>query len=97
MKLSTSPSHIVGLQLGEASLNMIRGGQPPIKAKFALITKEGDAIGFMETAGPWSDKVLEALKTFSEVLEEELLGRISEVPQASETPPAGASNEPPQF
>lgn len=97
MKLTEAPTKIVGIQLGEAKLNFIRVGEAPIVAKFALITKEGDAAGFVDMMTGWSDKALEALRVFSEVLEEEALARIFTMAQASETPQTEEHSEPPQF
>lgn len=97
MKMSESPSKIAGVQLGEAALNFIRIGVPPIAAKFALITKEGETAGFIEMGEGWSDKALEAMRTFSMVLEEEAMQRLFDT-QPAETPAKeGDGAEPTQF
>lgn len=98
MKLTDAPSRIVGVQLGEATLNFLQTGATPIRAKFALLGKEGDATGFVDITGPWSDKTLDALRTFMEVLEEEAVQRLFDGPaQAAETSQGEARPEPPQF
>lgn len=97
MKMATTPSKIVGVQLGEVTVNFMRPDQPGLKAKFALLTKDGDVASFTELVGGWSDKAQEAARAFSEALEEEVLRIIFEQGQASETPQATATNEPPQF
>lgn len=96
MKLSDSACKIIGAQLGEVTLNYIRVDLPPVKAKFALINKEGETCGFMEIGHDWSEKVVEAARVFSEVLEEDALRRIFEQKeQVAE--PSTQPNEPPQF
>lgn len=97
MKMSESASKICGVQLGEASLNFIRVGEVPIKAKFALLTKDGDVAGFVDVSNGWSEKVLEAMRTFSEVLEAEMLGRLFEGQPSETAAKSEGSNEPQQF
>lgn len=97
MKLSTSPSKIFGVQLGDASINLLGTGTP-LRGKFALLTKDGETCGFMEIGHGWSEKTLEALRTFSDALEEEALAIIMEPKPAEEaTPNPDKPNEPPQF
>lgn len=99
MKLSESPSKLIGLHLGEATINTMRPDLPPLKAKFALFSKEGEPVGYMEMTHGWSEKALEALRVFQAVLEEEAVPRIFEQPSSSpeETPKSEERNEPPQF
>lgn len=98
MKLTTAKSRVVGIQLGEASLNLIRMNEVPIKAKFALMTADGDVCGYVEKYNGWSDKVQEALRNFAEVLEEEGLKQLFEVTDAAESPQSNPDvAEPPQF
>lgn len=77
MKLSETPSKIIGVTLGEVTLNLMTGGYP-LKAKFALVTKEGDLTGFMEIAADWPPNILEALQVFIGALEETALQRITD-------------------
>ncbi len=97
MKISESASKIIGVQLGEASLNLIRMGEVPIKAKFALISKEGDPIGFIDMNNGWSEKALEALRTFSEVLEEEAMRKLFDGQPSETAAKSPGPDEPPQF
>jgi hypothetical protein len=98
VKLTASPSKIVGVQLGEAMLNLIRPGEPPIRAKFALLTKDETVAGFVDVSSNWSDKALNALQAFTEAMEEEAMRLIFEAAQPSETPAQPEErNEPPQF
>lgn len=97
MKLSEATPKIVGVQVGEAALNFIRVGEPALKVRFALISKDGNPVGFVDV-GEWSDKVLAAMRTFSEALEEEALSLIFEQStQDVETPQAEERQGPPQF
>lgn len=97
MKFSDSPSKIIGLTLGEASLNLIRIGEPPIKAKFVLINKESEVVGYLDFSSNWSEKVQDALRTFSAVLEEEVMKYVFDEAQPSETSKNDAPEEPTQF
>ena len=96
MKVSEAPSKIIGVTLGEISVSILRPEASPFKARFALISKEGGAIGFMDM-DQWSERAIEALKTFQNVLEEEALARISEVTPAESTTSPEKRNEPQQF
>lgn len=97
MKLSLAPSKIVGVQLGDATIVLLGTGTP-LRGKFALLTKDGETCGFMEIGHGWSDKTIEALKAFSDALEEEALSMIMEAKSAEEPAPnPEAPNEPPQF
>ncbi len=97
MKLSETPSKIIGVQLGEASLNFIRIGEVPIKAKFALMNKEGEVVGFVEVNNGWSEKAQEAMRAFSEVLEGEVMVRLFEGQPSETAEKSEGSNEPQQF
>lgn len=97
MKMSESASKICGVQLGEASLNFIRIGEPPIKAKFALLGKEEAVLGFVDMNNGWSDKVMEAMRVFSEALEEEILSRVFEGKPAETPTKSDGTSEPQQF
>lgn len=70
---------------------------PPLKAKFALLSKEGDAIGFIDRGGPWKEATLAALQSLAEALEAEAISVLFEEAEAGETPQTDAAAEPPQF
>lgn len=97
MKLSEAPTKIIGVALGEASINLIRPGELPFKARFAILTDSGTA-GYVDI-GEWTPEAAKALETFIAVLETEALNHLFKVPtaQAAETPQGDAANEPPQF
>lgn len=97
MKVSEAPSKIIGVTLGEANISLLRVQDVPFKAKFALLMKDGNSCGYMEI-GDWSEKTIEALKGFINLLEEEALARISDggPSEATSTSPE-KRNEPPQF
>ena len=97
MKLSTAKPKIAGIQLGEASLNLIRPDQPPLRAKYALLAEEGDVCGFFEKANGWSEKTLAALQTLAECMEEDALGHIFFIEPGTEQATAEKAEEPPQF
>lgn len=99
MKLSEAPTKIIGVQVGELSLDLIRMGVPMLKVRVALTTDEGP-IGFMDMGelGQWSGKTLDALRAFTEAVEEDALSRIFKLPaQSTETPQTEGRNEPAQF
>lgn len=95
MKIATSASKIIGVAIGEFTINLL-GPQGFVKAKYALLTKEGVS-GFVEKGSEWSEKFEASLAAFIEALEDEGLRAIFEETQASETPQAPAGDEPPQF
>ncbi len=101
MKLSEAPTKIVGLQVGEISLDLIRSGLPMLKVRFALLTEDGPK-AFMDVGelGNWSQKSLDAMRAFTEALEEDglnLIFRTSPGTQASEISGAEAGDGPAQF
>ena len=95
MKLTTSKCKITGVHFGEAELNLIRGDRPALKVKYALVGEDGTTCGFFEKAGGWSEKALEALRVFTEALEEDCMPALFDKPTepSSEEKPA----EPQQF
>lgn len=99
MKLANTASKIAGVTLGEVTVSIMQqfGVGVGVKAKFALVTKDGDVGGFMDVVGGWSEKLEGALAKFVEALEEEGLRLIFEPGQATETQDTTAPNEPPQF
>lgn len=98
MKLTEAKSVITGVHLGELKVNLIRDGLPPMRAKFALLNKDGGVVGLSKVTGGWSERAITALREFAAVLEEEAIGHMFEgVAQAAETPKAEATDEPPQF
>jgi hypothetical protein len=96
MKVSAAPCKIKAILLGEAALNLIRVGQTPLKAKFALLDSEGNSCGSFEKSDGWSDAALEALSRFAEVLETEALGVVFEASEVAEAT-GQDSDGPPQF
>lgn len=96
MKFTTAPSKILGIHLGEASLNLMMSNIPPIKAKFALVTKDGDTSGYIEVKN-WSEKTIEALRVFVAQLEDDALELVFEVVKDPEVKDPEKSNEPTQF
>lgn len=99
MKMSTAKPKIVGVQLGEAAINYVRPGEPPITAKFLLLAEGGGAVcGHMTKGGNWSEKSLAALQALVDSLEEDALSHIFEVDSTKELgAPDSTSAEPPQF
>lgn len=95
MKLTKAKCKITGIQLGEAELNLIRPERPPLKVKYAMLGEDGATCGYFEKYTDWSDKALEALRVFSEVLEEEALPMLFDQP--AEKSADQKPDEPPQF
>ncbi len=99
MKLSTTPSKIVGVTLGELHIELLRstGIGIGLRAKFGLVDKEGQVNGFMDVATGWSEKLEAPLLAFVAALEEEGLRLVFEPGEGAETPETTAKAEPPQF
>jgi hypothetical protein len=95
VKLSTAKAKVIGLQLGEAELNVIRPGVPPIRAKFALLDEDATPCGYVEKANGWSEKTMGAMQALVECMEEDAL----KIVFMEETKPTEAekAEEPPQF
>jgi hypothetical protein len=81
MKMSATPSRIRGVQVGEATINLIRSDHPVLKVKFALVRDDELACGHFEKSAIWSEKALEALHSFIAVLEDEALGLVFDAGQ----------------
>jgi hypothetical protein len=99
MKFTEAKARIVGVHIGEAELSLLPGlGKPPIRAKVALIGSASSLMGSFEM-NEWSDRAVEALRTFVGVLEEEALAHVFEVTgqQPTEGTEPGAPPAPPQF
>lgn len=99
MKLCELPTKIIGVQVGELSLDLIRMGVPALKVRVALCTDDGP-VGFVDLADPsrWSKKTLDAMRAFTEALEEDALQVIFRTPvQDAETAQAPSPSDPPQF
>ena len=103
MKLSEAPTKIVGVQIGEVALNLIRqrGPDPMLKARFALLTDKGPT-GFLDLDdrfGQWSEKTMIAMKGFTEALEEDALREIFKISDENteQVLKEGSENEPAQF
>jgi hypothetical protein len=95
MRLSTAKPKVVGLQLGEASINLIRPDAVPIKAKLAIIGEEESACGYIEKHNGWSEKTLAALQELASCIEADALPHLffEEDPATKEESQA----DPPQF
>lgn len=96
MKLSRSKCLIVGAQAGEISAKLL-GGQIILQAKFAIVTESGEAAGYFEKAGSWSERTQELLKQLSESLETDALPHIFEEPIEDGLPVDSTFEEPPQI
>lgn len=99
MKLSEAPTKIIGIQVGEVTIDLIRSGVPALKVRLAMFTDEGP-VAFMDVgdAGQWSNKSIDAMRAFTEALEEDALRLVFKVPtQDTETTQANGPNEPAQF
>jgi hypothetical protein len=87
------------VQVGEATLNLLRDGIPTVKVRFALLTEEG-AAGFMDISDitQWSSKTIDAMRAFTEALEEDALRVIFRLPaQGAETSQTDDATGPAQF
>jgi len=95
MKLSMAKPKIVGLQLGEASINFIHPDIVPIKAKLAIIGEEESTCGYIEKRNGWSEKTLTALQELASCIEADALPHLffEEDPTTKEASQA----DPPQF
>jgi hypothetical protein len=97
VKLSQVPSKIIGVQLGDVTLNFIRPDQPPIQAKFALLNEEEVICGYSEGSAGWSERTLEALRALQDALEDDAMARIFGIPTDSASKQTPEVIEPPQF
>lgn len=99
MKLSEAPTKIIGIQVGELELDLIRVGVPVLKVRFALCTDDGPvSVMDISDMSVWSQKSLDAMRAFTEALEADALRIIFKVPaQDTETAQADGPNEPAQF
>jgi hypothetical protein len=95
MKLSTARPRIIGLHLGEASINFIRPDVVPIKAKLAIIGEEELACGYIEKSNGWSEKTLRALQELGSCIESDTLHHLF-IEEDSQVQ-VDSSAEPPQF
>lgn len=95
MKIVDAETRIKAIQLGEAKVNFIRPDQPPIWAKFALLSEEGSACGYFEKVNGWSEKVQQKIRELAEAMEEDALPHISKV--TGSAPDKRNPDEPPQF
>ncbi len=79
MKLSKNPSRIVGLIMGDVTVNIV----PELKmqARFALLDAEGSVVGQTSRGRDWSPKVQEALVALIDAMEsDELANMFGEEP-----------------
>lgn len=101
MKVTTTETKILGVQVGEVSIDFLRVEMDGtfLKARFALLTDKGPT-GFMdlnERGGQWSEKTIAALKAFSASLEEDALKVIFKISDVKTENKEGSENEPDQF
>lgn len=98
MKLSTSKSRIVGVQLGELHLNVVWPNAPPMVATFGLLGEDGSVRGRFDVRDGWSKATQEALQGLLDALEDDALHRMFVVaPMDAEDPTDAISDEPRQF
>jgi hypothetical protein len=99
VKLSEEKTKIIGVSLGELSLNVLMPDKPNgLKVRLALLADNGP-IGVADFHGfQFSEKVHKAIEALVTAIEEEGLGFIFKIEsQASETPENKDGNDPPQF
>ncbi len=89
--ITKSKCRVIGVTLGEAHINLIKQGIPPITAQFALIRDDEEKAGLVERRFGWSEKTMKALATLQDAMEEDMMDHLFE-PQ----PPAEAAAEPQQ-
>ena len=76
--MSDGRCRILGIQLGEAALNLILPGEVPIKAKFALLDEDGSPCGSFVKHNGWSESTLEALRALANAIEADAIGHVFE-------------------
>ena len=97
--MRTGTSRIIGIRVGEASIDLIHHADAVIKAEFALIREDGAACGKVTKVQGWSDQTGEALRMLLEAMEADMF---SDVFQGPAGPPESETegekqNEPKQF
>lgn len=92
MRLSKSESRIVGVQLGEAHINVIKPGIPPLTADFALVREDEALCGMVQRRLEWSERVHLALRELIDAMEEDELSHVFK-----DQPLANAAAEPEQL
>ena len=89
MKLTKAKSKIVGVRVGEISLSALRHDQTRLSVNFVLLgdpkTMDGLNAGKYTKEGMWSQRAIDALGKFIEVLEEEALHELFEVKESPES------------
>jgi len=108
MKLTKAQCRVTGVHLGELALNLLpqnqkEGGHPPILAKLALVRDDGSFCGSYTKVEGFSQKTVDALRTFVDSLEDDVLNNVfviaetdkDETAAVAATPPP--AEEPPQF
>lgn len=95
MRLTEAKTRILGTHLGEGQINLIYPERAPLTAKFALVGEDGQALGYYEKCGEWSEKTMEALQALAECMEQDALAVIFILSETTE--PAEKTVEPPQF
>lgn len=83
MKNTTGKPRIVGVSLGEASLNFIKPGIPPITAVFGLVRDDDELAGRVEKRLEWSEKTMQALGVLQDCMEIDMLAALFDVPASS--------------
>lgn len=99
--MRTGETRIVGLRLGEATIDLIGGFPGMLHATFALIKDDGTNCGKITKALGWSEKTSEALRVFAEALEEDIYSEYFKgapnAPDADIAEGAPPPTEPKQF
>lgn len=97
--MRTGASRIIGVRVGEFSVDLIHSPDAVIKAEFALIRDDGAHCGKVSKYGDWSEETAAALKGFVESLEADIFSEVFQgpapPPEADET--EEKQKEPPQF
>lgn len=62
-------SRIVGVRLGEVTINLIQQGVSPLVAVFALVRDDGELAGRVEKRFEWSERTKKLLSEFQVSLE----------------------------
>jgi len=85
MKTTTGKSRIIGVTLGEAVINLIKPGIPPITAQFALVRDDEEFAGLVERRLDWSDETMKALAALQACMEKDMLEHLFEAVPETES------------
>jgi hypothetical protein len=79
-----SRSRIVGVQVGEVSMNLINPNSPPLTAVFALVRDDNEMAGRVEKRAEWSDKTHKLMKEFIDSLELDMADALFDLSQKAQ-------------